>query len=161
MYKRALVPDDFKVPATVETAEFRLRPLTIHDLIKDYDAVMESVGHLKGLMDPTSNWPVGLTLEEDLIDLGWHQCEFMLRHSFAYTVMSPDEKTCLGCCYIYPPEDAGFDADAFYWARQSRLADGLEERIGTVFADWLAQEWPFDRVSFPGRTDPFSGRLVS
>ena len=27
-------------------------------------------------MEPDGNWPRGLTLEEDLIDLGWHQREF-------------------------------------------------------------------------------------
>ena len=30
----------------------RIRPLTIDDLIKDYDAVMDSVEHLKGLLEP-------------------------------------------------------------------------------------------------------------
>lgn len=161
MYKRRLVPENFDVPQSLESAEFRLRPLTIHDLIKDYDAVMDSVGHLKGLMDPRSDWPVGLTLEEDLIDLAWHQREFTVRHSFAYTVMSPDESICLGCCYLYPPEDATFDADAFYWVRQSRLSDGLEERVGTAFRDWLARDWPFRRVAFPGRTEPFTGCYLS
>ena len=67
--------------------------LTIHDLVKDYDAVMSSVEHLKETYSAIwgSDWPEGLTLEEDLIDLGWHQREFTLCNSFAYTVMSPDE----------------------------------------------------------------------
>ena len=39
----------------------------VRDIIKDYDAVMSSVDHLKGLMDD-SGWPEGLTIEENLIE---------------------------------------------------------------------------------------------
>jgi hypothetical protein len=73
-----LVADDFMVPDVLETPEFRLRMLTVNDLIKDYDAVMSSVEHLKSVW-PGSGWPEGLTLEEDLVDLGWHQKEFLMR----------------------------------------------------------------------------------
>ena len=71
--------------------------LTVNDLIKDYDAVISSVEHLKSTFSVISedDWPEGLTLEEDLIDLGWHQREFTLGFSFAYTVMSLDESVCL------------------------------------------------------------------
>lgn len=146
-----LVPNDFIVPSILETSEFRLRPLLISDVVKDYDAVMSSVDHLKGVLSPDSDWPEGLTFEDDLIDLGWHHKEFKRRTSFAYTVMSLDEARCLGCCYIYPPSDPAYDAEAYYWARQSELASGLEERLGQVFRDWLARDWPFERVAYPGR----------
>jgi hypothetical protein len=36
------LPSDFEVPELLETDRFRIRPLTIHDLVKDYDAVMTS-----------------------------------------------------------------------------------------------------------------------
>lgn len=42
-----LVPDDFNVPATLEHPRFRLRMLTVNDLVGDYDAVMSSVDHLR------------------------------------------------------------------------------------------------------------------
>ncbi len=156
MAHRPFLPEGFAVPLVLETAEFRLRPLTIHDLVKDYEAVMESVDHLKGRLSPNSPWPVDLTLEDDLIDLGWHQKEFRRRTSFAYTVMSLDESRCLGCCYLYPSADRSFDVEAFYWTRQSTLAGGLEERLGAAFRAWLARDWPFRRVAFPGRTEPFA-----
>lgn len=38
------VPCAFKVPAGLETAIFRLRMLTVYDVVKDYDAVVTSVG---------------------------------------------------------------------------------------------------------------------
>ena len=45
--RKTLVSDDFDVPAGLATARFTLRMLTINDLIKDYDAVMSSVDHLR------------------------------------------------------------------------------------------------------------------
>ena len=122
MGRKTLVPDDFEVPAVLETDKFRLRMLTVNDLIKDYDAVMTSADHLQATYSQ-GGWPVGLTLEEDLIDLGWHQREFTLRYSFAYTVMSLDESMCLGCMYINPSEKADYDARITMWI--SRLAFGL------------------------------------
>ena len=89
---RRLVPDDFDVPVGMETDRYRLRMLSINDVVKDYDAVMSSIDHLKGVLAPDSPWPEGLTLEQDLIDLGWHQKEFQKRSSFAYTMMSLDEE---------------------------------------------------------------------
>lgn len=151
MYSRPMVPKDFVVPDRLETAHFVLRPLTIHDLVRDYDAVMSSVADLRAMMPDGSTWPEGLSLEDNLVDLGWHQREFRLRHSFAYTVVSPDGQKCLGCCYIYPSSDPAFDAVAYYWARQSRIGDAPDTALGTAFRDWLARDWPFRRIAFPGR----------
>ena len=43
--------------------------LQVRDLIADYDAVMSSENDLVGLLDPDSDWPHGLTIEEDLVAL--------------------------------------------------------------------------------------------
>jgi hypothetical protein len=150
-YWEELVPPDFQVPLRLEGDGFHLRMLTINDLVKDYDAVMSSATRLRGLMRPGSSWPDGLTLEDDLIDLGWHQREFRLRRSFCYTMMSPDESICLGCCYIYPSEKSSFDAKVFWWVRTIALADDFDERLGVAFRGWLGNVWPFKRVAFPGR----------
>ena len=144
------VPGDFQVPATLETKEFRLRVLTVNDVIKDYDAVMSSVEHLKNIW-PGSGWPIGLTLEQNLVDLGWHQKEFQRRRSFAYTVVTPDESRVIGCVYINPTRKQGFDAVVFLWARQSELPGGLETRLHAAVKGWVAKEWPFKKVAFPGR----------
>ena len=151
MYSRPIVPAGFVVPERLETALFLLRPLTVHDVIRDYDAVMASADELKGRMQDGSIWPEGLTVEENLIDLAWHQREFSIRHSFAFTVLSLGGDRCLGCCYIYPPADPEFDADAYYWARQSRIGDAADAALGDAFRGWLERDWPFRHVAFPGR----------
>lgn len=144
------VPPEFPVPATLENAEFRLRMLTVNDVVKDYDAVMTSVEHLKTIW-PGSDWPEGLTFEQDLIDLGWHQKEFQRRRSFAYTVVNPSESQVIGCVYINPTSKRGYDAVVYLWARQSELKGGLEPRLHAAVRDWVAKEWPFKKVAFPGR----------
>jgi hypothetical protein len=144
------VPKSFEVPQTLETAEFRLRMLTVHDVVKDFDAVMTSVEHCKTIWGGT--WPEGLTLEQNLIDLGWHQKEFQTRRSFAYTVVRLDESRVLGCVYIEPTRKRGYDAEVYLWARQSELAGGLEERLFAAVKAWIGTMWPFKAVAFPGRS---------
>ena len=144
-----LVPANFEVPVGIETDRYRLRMLTVHDVVKDYEAVMSSVDHLKGVLDPDSPWPEGLSLEQDLIDLGWHQKEFQRRSSFAYTVMSLDEERCLGCVYIYQSESA--DADVFFWVRADEFNKGMDEHLNQAVRNWMSESWPFGKVEYPGR----------
>ncbi len=126
--------------------------LTINDLVKDYDAVMSSVDHLRGVFGPSTSWPSPeLTLEQDLIDLGWHQKEFQIRNSFAYTVMNLDESQCLGCLYIDPSEKVGYEAQVILWVRQSEISNGLDEKLFSAVSLWLSDEWWFTTVAFPGR----------
>jgi hypothetical protein len=145
------IPNNFNIPKVIETQDFKARMLSVNDLIKDYDAVMSSVGHLKGVFGPDESWPEGLTLEEDLIDLGWHQKEFQLRNSFAYTVMTPDESKCLGCFYIDPSEKEGYDASVILWVRNSELETGLDQKLFTTIKNWIDECWDFKSVAFPGR----------
>jgi hypothetical protein len=147
----AFLPDDFEVPTLLETERFRVRPITIHDLIKDYDAVMTSAEHLRSAL-PWGWPPEDLTLEQDLIDLGWHQKEFQLRSSFDYAVMSLDERRLLGCVYVDPPtKEAGFDAEVYLWVRTDELGTGLEETLEEAVRRWISEEWPFEKVIYPGR----------
>ena len=150
MYRRPLLPPHAAPPERVDCDGFRLRMLRLTDAEKDFEAVMESAARLRGFMDPDSDWPDGLTLHENRIDLGWHEREFTIGHSFAWTVVSPDESRVLGCAYLYPSDKAGFDGMAFWWARESELAGGLDDRLGAAFRAMLA-DLPLSRIAFPGR----------
>jgi hypothetical protein len=118
--------------------------LTVRDVLNDFEAIRERV-HPDGTPDP----PEGLTLEQNLIDLGWHQKEFQLRRSFAYTVVAPDESRVLGCTYVYPPRADGYDARARSWVR--RAAHELDAAVFDAFRAWLERDWPFRHVEYPGR----------
>lgn len=147
------VPREFAVPPTLETDEFRLRMLTVNDVVKDFDAVMTSIEHCKTVWG--GKWPEGLTLEQNMIDLGWHQKEFQTRRSFTYTVVHPSETRILGCAYILPTHKRGYDAEVYLWARQSELASGLEDRLHAAIISWIESQWPFQSVAYPGRSIPW------
>ncbi|NNG00280.1 MAG: GNAT family N-acetyltransferase [Desulfobacteraceae bacterium] len=149
---KSFKPESAVIPSGFETTDFRIRMLTINDVVKDYDAVMSSLDHLKDVFGPDNLWPsTELTLEQDLVDLGWHQKEFQIGSSFAYTVMKPDETRCLGCVYVDPSEKAGFDAKVILWVRQSAMNEGLDETLFAAVKLWISEEWWFDEVAFPGR----------
>jgi hypothetical protein len=76
VYNLPLVPDNFDVPKLLQTDRLRLRPLTIHDAVRDFDAVITSEERLRTVYEPGGDWPSGLTLEQNIIELGWHQTEF-------------------------------------------------------------------------------------
>lgn len=144
----ALVDPEFALPTTLETDHFRLRMLTVNDVDKDFEAVISSKQHLHDIWGP--GWPEGLTLEQNLVDLGWHQKEFQRRRSFAYTVVALDESRVLGCVYIYPTFKADYDAEVYLWARHSELAGGMEAELTKTVKTWLAAKWPFKNPALPG-----------
>ena len=156
MYSKPLVPQDFNVPQVLETERIRLRPLTIHDAVKDYAAVMESETRLRTVFRENGQWPEGLTLEQNLIELGWHQVEFQSCTSFAYTVVSLDESRVLGCMYIYPTRKAGYDAEISMWVRQSEVESGLDEHLFETVRNWISRQWPLKNPGFPGRLISFA-----
>jgi len=147
---KRLVPREFTVPTLLETDRFRLRPLTIHDVVKDYDAVMTSKDHLRASF-PWDWPPDDMTLEQDLIDLGWHQKEFQLETSFNFAVMSLDETRLLGCTYIDPTDKTGYDAEVSFWVRFDEIETGLEPALEATVRRWIAEDWPFTTVGYPGR----------
>ena len=146
---KPFVPLDFIVPSLFENRYFRIRMLTVHDVVKDYDAVMTSMDHLHQMF-PLSGWPAkNLTLEQNLIDLGWHQKEFQNRSSFAYTVVRLDESEVIGCVYIDPPSKNDFDAEITMWVRSDVL--NMDSILYDTVKDWIEKAWPFKNAAYPGR----------
>jgi len=163
MFTNQFVPDDFEIPILLETNRFRLRMLSVDDVEKDYEAVIESRELLQSMFG--GSWPrVGFTLEENLTDLERHQQEFLDRKAFAYTVVSLDEAKVLGCIYINPPQkysnnlefieywkSTRSDAVVFMWVRQTEYDRGLDKVLFHTVRDWINADWPFRKVSYPGR----------
>lgn len=145
------VADDFEVPDGLTTEDFRLRMLSVNDVVKDFEAVIASKPNLLSLFPGGSDWPEGLTLEANLVDLGWHQKEFQIRRSFTYTVVALDGSKVLGCVYIHPTRKSGYDADITFWARESDQGDPADRALEQAVRAWIAAEWPFKNPAFPGR----------
>lgn len=155
MYNQPIIPDDFAVPKVFETDRMRLRALKINDADKDYEAVMESEERLRTVFDPSGEWPLGLTIEQNTIELGWHQTEFQLRTSFAFTVVSLDESKVLGCMYIYPTQKENYDVEITMWVRQSQAETGLDKHLFETVKSWIKESWPFNNPAYPGRLISF------
>lgn len=152
MKKAAFVPINFEVPAVLETESFRLRMLSVEDVEKDYEAVIESRGLLHSMFG--GPWPrEGFTLRENLDDLERHQMEFLVREAFAYTVVSLDESRVLGCVYINPAREIDADAVVVLWVRQSEYDRGLDPVLFQAVKGWISSVWPFASVAYPGREE--------
>jgi hypothetical protein len=146
------VSEEFVVPQRVEQRNYLLRPLTTTDVEKDYEAVMSSKESLRQIFGENGEWPAEtMTLQDNYRDLERHQTDFEQRRGFTYTMETPDGNRCLGCVYIYPCQRGDYDAQVFYWVRDSVKAQGVEAELGAFLRQWLRQVWPFQRPAFPGR----------
>ncbi len=147
MYRRPLLPDGQRPPETFSGPGFEARPLRLADAEADHEAVIASRDRLRGSMDPGDTWPDGLTLHENRVDLGWHEREFTLGHSFAWTIVAPGGAPTLGCAYLYPADREGAEAMAFWWVRPEAddLAPGIEAAYRAVLA-----ALPLE-IALPGR----------
>jgi hypothetical protein len=146
-----LISLDHPIPEGIDHPRFRLRLINVNDLVRDYAAVMSSAPRLRERF-PYWGWPGdAMTMEEDLVDLGWHQKEAQLRRSFNYAFLTPDESRLLGCVYVDPPEKAGADAEVCMWVRADEESTGLEDEVEAAVREWLAAEWPFETIRWPGR----------
>ena len=138
------VPEDFAVPAGLEHERFRLRMLSVDDVVKDFDALCERVNR-----DGEPQRRFVETVRENLVDLGWHEKEFLTRRSFAYTMVAPDESKVLGCVYVDPSDTHA--ARVWMWVRRSAWEDGLDPVLEATVRDWVAREWPFESIDWGKR----------
>ncbi|MFB6893241.1 BTAD domain-containing putative transcriptional regulator [Kitasatospora sp. NPDC056327] len=149
------VPHRFEVPERLEGPGFLLRPVTIRDLAQDHALVTGARDELRRHFGQVWNWPPpGLTEEQDLIQLAWHQQEFVRRSSFALAVVTPGDDRMLGCVHLDPPGDPRDEADLIFWTGERR-GSALDLVLSAVLDHWLATHWPWRRVARPGRTSPW------
>jgi len=148
--QRPFVPPGFVVPLALAMEHFRLEPLGPQHNASDYEAWSTSVEHIHTTPGwETSTWPDDLSLENNLRDLQAHADDFEKRAGFTYTVLDPAAEDVLGCVYIYPDPSDQHDARVRSWVRASRPE--LDVRLWRAVSDWLADEWPFERVIYADR----------
>lgn len=145
------IPNEFTPPGSTQSGSFLLRPITIHDVDKDYIAVMGSRDHIWNRFGEEWGWPpADLTHEQDLIDLAWHQKEAQLGSTFNYAIMSLDESALLGCVYLDPPLNSDIEAEVCYWCIEELYLQGFEEELERFLRMWLINKWPFHVVKLNG-----------
>lgn len=124
-------------PRRVDLGVCRLEPLAPGKAAEDFANVTASVRVLRGLFG--TDWPLGLTLAENTIDLAWHEREFTLGRSFSW-ILRDDTGRYLGCAYVFPDLGGRLTGDVYLWLtdtpdRLPRLA-AIRPRL----SDWL-QSW--------------------
>lgn len=146
------VPESFIVPDSLVTSNLFVRPLLVSDADLDYQAVMSSINHIRGVFGPDDNWPQEtLTLQDDINALMNHENEHERRTAFTYTVLNHKKDKCLGCIYILPIHSRQYDAQVFFWVTKDAYDLGYENELYTAIQNWLKGSWPFKKVAYPGR----------
>jgi len=153
---KTFIPPDFQPPTEVRIGAYVLRPLTEQYVELDLAAVNSSIDLIRRIRGGT--WPRGvITLDEDRADLIQHREEFEQRTSFAYAILSADEKTCAGSVYVFPPnhpfdenDKSGMSPDAeavvSYWVSQAAYDAGFHPELRAFVAEWARNDWPFAKV---------------
>lgn len=145
----AFVPDDFQPPLGLVADDFLLEPLGPEHNEDDYEAWSSSIEHIQATPGfRGSSWPHAMTLEENRADLERHACDFAERSGFTYTVLDPSDRGVIGCVYIYPDKAGVDDAVVRSWVRATRA--GSDAALRELVSRWLADAWPFERVSYDG-----------
>lgn len=130
---------NWTIPERYTLGSVNLKSLTIHDMERDYSAIMESAADFKAA-HPGMSWPDDLTREQNLIDLAWHQKEFSARRSFAW-VIQDTHSNYLGCLYVYPSIAGDDIADVRWWWRTGAHIDARLFRKNLI--NWLnSPSWP-------------------
>ena len=126
-------------PRLAVLGTFHLTPLDPSVVDEDFAVVTASSAVLKGLFG--DDWPVGLTLSENAIDLAWHEREFTSSRSFAWVVRD-DQGTYLGCAYVYPDLGARGSGKVITWMRDGPDRVPLLTAFNDAFMDWIAAFLP-------------------
>ena len=103
---------DLDLPRSVALGGVHLTPLSPEFVDEDLNAVLATAPLLQGMFGDT--WPSGLTREDNLIDLAWHEREFTTRRSFSW-ILRDGSGTYIGCFYIFPDIGSRGSATAALW----------------------------------------------
>ena len=78
-------------------------------------------------------------MNENQIDLAWHEREFALKRSFSWIVRNLQGKY-IGCAYLFPNQGRRVLAKVVTWIRSS-CPDraGILEKLNTELNAWLAE----------------------
>ena len=144
------LPDDFEHPERVDLPTgHHLRPIRADDTDIDYPAVMGSRERLWARYGEMWGWPPEtMTVEQDREDLAHHEREIEAHESFNYAILDEAESELLGCIYVDPPDQPGFDALSSWWVVDSHVGSDLERELDAFVPRWLTETWPFRAVRY-------------
>ncbi|MBW3169392.1 twin-arginine translocation pathway signal protein [Qipengyuania flava] len=118
----------------------------------DYAAYMSSIDHLQATFTRSTRWPhADITAADAMQDMVNEEARFAKRESFAFAVLTSDGSRERGCIYVYPSSVEGYDAVVTLWVTKAEYDAGFDAQLYEWTQQWLAAEWPFESVAYPGR----------
>jgi RimJ/RimL family protein N-acetyltransferase len=155
---------DFTPPAGLETGRVVLEPLAPRHAALDHAALMGSREHLQRTLQ-WGDWPSEeFTVEENRGDLERHWKEFEAREGYAFTVLSPDRSTCLGCIYLEPADGkdpSSRNARFAYWVVEDRLDEDLDRHLLEAVLAWIRRDWPLETLALQLRVENERGATIA
>ena len=127
------------LPRRAEIGAFQLTPLSPAQVDEDFEAVIGSKQVLRGLFG--DDWPLGLTRDDNLTDMGWHEREFTAKRSFAWIIRDPGGRY-LGCAYLYPDLGKRGHGQVVTWVRDSPDRIAQLTQFDRLFQTWLRSYLP-------------------
>jgi hypothetical protein len=132
-------------PRSADLGLFRLSPLNPAAAEEDFAAVTGSERVLTGVFG--SPWPTGLTLNDNRVDLAWHEREFTLGRSWSW-ILRDAGGVYLGCAYVFPEPGACGRGSIWLWLvdgpdRLARLA-AWKPVLAQLLAEWLPESANYD-----------------
>lgn len=142
------VPDGFVAPPRIRFGDLVATAISRHDLADDVagiNANLDLIANTRG-----GGWPAGpVTLEENYVDLVWHELEFRENYSYTY-VLRRSDGTYLGCAYLYPigrrvpiRDHPDADVDVSWWVTEPAHTAGLNATTHRALQHWVMSEFPF------------------
>ena len=152
----------FTPPPPPSDARLRLEPLGPEHTERDFEALVSSREHLRRTL-AWGDWPEdGFTLEQNRGDLERHRAEFDAHEAYAYTVLDPTGRRCLGCVYLMPlPGGARDQALLAMWVREDEVAQALDAHLLRTLTEWFGRSWPLESWVWPVHPDNGRGRTVA
>mgnify|MGYP006878993883 FL=1 len=142
-------------PRHADLGLFRLAPLAPEAAEEDFAVVTRSAPVLRGFFG--NEWPEGLTLAENRIDLAWHEREFTTCRSLSW-ILRDHAGSYLGCAYVFPRPGERLRGQVYLWLadspeRLARLA-AFKPILAAWLHDWLPPgghyDWHINDRSLPG-----------
>lgn len=143
---KGFAPPEFIAPYAIG------RKLCAKDVYMDLVAITTSHNEIKKYRGNAGDWPTpDYSIEENLIDLCWHQREFEFKNSFAFILEDTKDSKEFGCIYIYPIgfrtevtlDTEKFDADISWWISKEFLNEQTYTRLSVDIKMWIETQWPF------------------
>ncbi|MGR6902294.1 GNAT family N-acetyltransferase [Glutamicibacter sp. BSL13] len=148
----------FEAPDELVTESFLLRPIRAADAQLDYEAVMERKDFLRDWEQ--TGWPEdGFMVEDNHQDLARLEERHSENRAYAYTVMTHDQKLCLGCVYVMPTDASmfstakitalgekgwtDFEGAVYFWTRGPKDGSDLNRQLLECLRHWFTSDWGF------------------